>query len=292
MSILKRIYRFIPSDIIFVVAKAIRFFGQPPIWLKQKLIFSNIFSVVIRKGLSFKMRATGKWIENDLFWMGISGYEKASIDIWMKAAEKSNVIIDVGANTGVFSLIAKAIQPQSEVIAFEPLPWALDLLKENTQINNFEIEIVSKAVSNKSGVADFYFPEENQGNIYSSTLSKDHYSGHNDTESKSIKVSLISLDEYCASSLSGRVDLIKIDAEGNDHYVIFGMKDLLKSSRPAILMEVQNDIIAQSIQSCLPPSYLFYSIDETQGLLQQDSIKSGLSLNYFLCPAEKEYLLQ
>lgn len=292
MSILKSIYQLIPSDIIFALAKFIRLFGTPPLSLRQKLLFDKTFRVSVSKGRSFKMRYTGKWIESDLFWKGIQGYEKASIEVWMKAAASSRTIIDIGANTGVFSLAAKAINNKAKVIAFEPLPWALDLLNENVKLNGFDINVVPKAVSDSNGIATFYFPEDNQGNIYSATLSKEHYHGHNNTKSNSIKVDLVSIDDYCDSSNISKVDLIKIDAEGNDDKVVSGMKNLIRLSRPAILMEVQNDTIAGNIESFLPSDYKFFALDDRHGLIQQEYIKSGLSLNYFLCPNEKVYIIK
>lgn len=292
MSILKSIYQLIPSDIIFALAKFIRLFGTPPLSLRQKLLFDKTFRVSVSKGRSFKMRYTGKWIESDLFWKGIQGYERASIEVWMKAAASSRTIIDIGANTGVFSLAAKAINNKAKVIAFEPLPWALDLLNQNVKINGFDIDVVPKAVSDSSGIATFYFPDYNQGNIYSATLSKEHYQGHNNTKSNSIKVDLVSIDDYCNSRNISKVDLIKIDAEGNDDKVVSGMKNLIRLSRPAILMEIQNDIIAENIESLLPSDYKFFSLDDQHGLIQQEYIKSGLSLNYFLCPFEKIHLIK
>ncbi len=287
MSILKSIYQLIPSDIIFAFAKFIRLFGTPPLSVRQKLLFDKTFRISVSKGRSFKMRYTGKWIESDLFWKGIQGYEKASIEVWMKAAASSRTIIDIGANTGVFSLAAKAINNKAKVIAFEPLPWALELLNQNVKINGFDIEVIPKAVSDSIGVASFYFPKENQGNIYSSTLSIDHYLSHSNILSNKIDVQLVSVDLYCEENAIKSLDLVKVDAEGNDHAVIRGMLHTIQKFEPAILVEIQDQAIASEIQSILPKQYYYFALDDEKGPISQKSIVPGNALNYFLCPEKR-----
>ena len=70
------------------------------------------------------------------------GWEKESLKIWKELCQTSDVILDVGANTGVYSLVAKAANPESRVIAFEPVKRTFDRLEHNNNINGFDMRFL------------------------------------------------------------------------------------------------------------------------------------------------------
>jgi hypothetical protein len=89
----------------------------------------------------------GFTIENKLFWYGTINkmkWEKQSTDLWSEIARKSKVIIDIGANTEYYSLIAKAINSNSKVFGFEPIPHIYKWYVENCKINSFEINYLNE----------------------------------------------------------------------------------------------------------------------------------------------------
>jgi len=68
-------------------------------------------------------------------------------------------IVDIGANIGCFSLLAA--RTASRVIACEPHPKNLDLLKKNIVLNNVQnVEIVAHAISGKDGAAPLVIPDD------------------------------------------------------------------------------------------------------------------------------------
>jgi precorrin-6B methylase 2 len=71
---------------------------------------------------SFRLIHYGEEIENDFFWEGLPGRrEKISMGLWMRLVPKAEVILDVGANSGVYSLVAAVMNPAARVYGFEPL---------------------------------------------------------------------------------------------------------------------------------------------------------------------------
>jgi ribosomal protein L11 methylase PrmA len=84
------------------------------------------------------------------------GWEKVSTGLWIKLCRESEVIIDIGANTGVYSLIAKTVNPGAKVFAFEPVERVFEKLQGNCRLNNYDIGCFKKAVSNYSGKAKIY----------------------------------------------------------------------------------------------------------------------------------------
>ena len=67
-------------------------------------------------------------IQQQLFFTGTYHTERQQLADWRCNASSSRVILDVGANVGIYSLEAKAANPQAQVLAFEPTPqWAAHL---------------------------------------------------------------------------------------------------------------------------------------------------------------------
>ena len=65
-------------------------------------------------------------------------------------------IFDVGANTGIYSLVAKTLNKEAKVFAFEPSSKLSKSLNKNNQINNYDIICEKIALSNKSDHQIFY----------------------------------------------------------------------------------------------------------------------------------------
>jgi hypothetical protein len=91
----------------------------PPILVRNLLAYDGIFVVDVL-GHDLVMQHTNRWIENDL-WRGLFGYEGASMRAWL--ARRARTIVDVGANTGLFSLTARCVNPKAAIHSFETRPF-------------------------------------------------------------------------------------------------------------------------------------------------------------------------
>ena len=80
------------------------------------------------------------------------------ISLWMQLAKNSNVIFDIGANTGLYGLVAKSINSSSKIYSFEPLPGVYRFLDKNIQENSFDINSYELGLSNYDGKAKVYSP--------------------------------------------------------------------------------------------------------------------------------------
>jgi FkbM family methyltransferase len=175
------------------------------------------------------MEAHGEQVENDLFWRGYGkGWEGKSLSLWRDLAKCNDVIVDVGANTGVYALAAKAVNPEAKVVAVEPAARVASKLRRNVELNGFDIEILECAASDSNGTATLYdFPGEHE---YSASLEKTM------TGTVPVSVETKRLDDILE-----RIDLIKIDVERHEPATLRGMKRLLKRCHPTILIEVLDD---------------------------------------------------
>ena len=137
-SIFKKLYTILPfKKEVFSILKK---FIQIPPELYQHLYFSGKFKVQIDQEKSFKIKHIGAKVENEIFWNGLYGsWEKESLKVWSFLCNYSDYIFDVGANTGVYAIVAKAINCNSHVYAFEPVQRVFEKLKENIKVNGFDI---------------------------------------------------------------------------------------------------------------------------------------------------------
>src|SRR5438132_239175 len=117
---LRGLYEIIPGKkLLFSVWK---FFGTPPEKIFRHLHFSGVFRVEVDETHYFKIRNYGWQLENEIFWRGLYyRYEKTSVHLWAQLCQNAEVIVDAGANTGLYSLVAKAMNNAASVHAFEPV---------------------------------------------------------------------------------------------------------------------------------------------------------------------------
>jgi len=161
-----------------------------------------------------------------------------SCAILKRLARPGGVVLDVGANIGVYSMLfARWGGSAGRVFAFEPAPSTLELLRAHLRLNQLEaqVEVVAQAVSDKVGEAVFYthsFSGENSLNPV--------FSARGDIAS-SVRVPVTTLDQFCqARNLAPT--LIKIDVEGFELQVLQGARETILRHRPALVVEMHTHI--------------------------------------------------
>ena len=80
-------------------------------------------------------------------WFWLNEFESTSLSIWEKLSHNFETIIDVGAHTGCYSLIAAKSNRQKTILAVEPLPVNLSRLSMNIEYNNLSNIEISPAAA-------------------------------------------------------------------------------------------------------------------------------------------------
>lgn len=124
-------------------------------------------------------------------------------------------VIDCGANIGVSLLYIKLMAPHAQVLCFEPNPSACNILKKNIEANKWQKEVFVKscALGARSGVADLFFEP---GIATDSSASLTKKPGKSGQQRGTSRVTVETLSPY----LKERVDLLKIDIEGDEFDVL------------------------------------------------------------------------
>lgn len=276
----------------YYILSLLRLFYKPTSLLLNNLSFSGIFKVKFReiniKIINYTIR--GFTLENSLFWYGISEknnfIEIQSVDLWYQLSKKSKVIMDIGANTGFYSLLAKAVNSESRVIGFEPVKHIFNCYEKNIEINNFKIESYNMAVSYKNQSSNIFYENTNK-NIYSASLDKKFAESHSSKKISAHTVKSIAIDKFIQEKQISNLDLLKIDVEGHEESVLNGMVKCLKNFKPTLLIEILTDELGTKVQKILDNyGYLYFNLNKNdKPLLSKDITASG-DHNYLICTKE------
>jgi FkbM family methyltransferase len=181
----------------------------------------------------------------------------------VELARRSRRFCDVGANTGTYSLIAAAVNPTIDVVAFEPLPAAAAALRANIEANQWaeRITVVQKAACEKTGLASLHSPS--RALPTSASLAPGGFRG---IEGTLIPVECVRLDDQ----LEGQaVDLVKIDVEHFEHEVLRGMPQILERDNPTIVVECHPEGPFREIEALLVPlGYRFLHLESEASTLR------------------------
>lgn len=243
-----------------------------------------MFKVPVEESKSFKIKHYGYQVENDIFWAGLTtGWEKESLKLWINLCKNSDVILDIGANTGVYALVAKTINPNAKVFAFEPVARVFQKLKENIALNNYSIVPVEKAVSNAEGRAVIY--DTATEHVYSVTVNKNLSSP--ETKVTETIIETTTLNSFIRQNKINKIDLIKIDVETHEPEVLKGFSEYLHHFKPTMLIEILNDEIGAKVDKLVRDlGYLYFNINETGTIRQVETITKSDYYNYLICSSE------
>jgi len=150
-------------------------------------------------------------------------YEPALVDYLKQRLGPEDIFVDIGANTGIFSLTAA--QLGAEVISVEASPMNCRLFRRNMQANGLEsrITLINAAAGNRDGKIRLF---DNLFNgMWSSTVPKVFW--YLRPLTKSVMVPEIKVDDIVSDESRKRVRLVKIDVEGAELRAIRGLRRLI-----------------------------------------------------------------
>ncbi|PIU42215.1 MAG: hypothetical protein COS99_01395 [Candidatus Omnitrophica bacterium CG07_land_8_20_14_0_80_42_15] len=192
--------------------------------------------------------------------------------IYMKhgiSIDKRGVVLDVGANIGLFTLFVKRLFPDSKIYAFEPAPGLFKILQLNVSQYGRSVVIFQLGLSDKKEKAIFtYYPNYSilsgfrsdshldEQVLRSGVYNQLHQSGFGDkgrleeavnllikdklSNKKEFECQLTTISNFIKEYGISRIDLLKVDAEKMEGNILKGIngKDWLKIKQ--IVMEVHD----------------------------------------------------
>lgn len=166
-------------------------------------------------------------------------WEPLETKLFTEQIEPGDVVIDVGANIGYYTLLAaRLVGPTGHVHAFEPEPEAFALLERNVELNGYDnVTLVPKALGQENGRLALFLATNNRG---------DHRVYDPSGRRSSIDVDVVTLDAYLAEHDVDRVDFLKIDTQGAECSILDGARrTIARHSEMALVMELTPHALAE-----------------------------------------------
>jgi len=198
-------------------------------------------------------------------------------------------VIDVGANYGTYTLpMAQKVGPSGHVWAFEPGASTAHFLAQGIAANGFaNVTLVQKAVSSVPGIGKLAL------NLHAELRSLIHGTA---SEEGGEKVSLVTLDDCMDRYHWVDIDLIKIDAEGEEANIVKGGRRFFAKLAPLVQYELKNatDMNLDLIRDFEAIGYDSYRLLPGLNLLvpfDAESPPDPYLLNLFCCNSARADLL-
>ena len=200
----------------------------------KKYIFSDLINTYVFKS---KIKActpfgftliSRNYIANRMMLHGT--FEPDEVDIIRDHQRTSDVFIDVGANIGFYSCLARSLGKY--VVAVEPQPQNLECLYDNLSNNSWSnTEVFPIGLSNSPGLLTLYGASGPSASLVKG------WAGYPECFKRVIPVN--TLDNILSDRFEGKKLFIKIDVEGAEYDVLRGAEHTLKMSpQPTWFIEV------------------------------------------------------
>lgn len=176
-------------------------------------------------------------------------WEAWIVQVFLNFVKPGMNVVDIGSNVGFYSLLAAdKIGPGGTLTCFEANSELASTLFHNLHLNGFHdrSKVVNKAVFSHTKKLDFKIYENYMGS--SSIWANDEHAAIYHDKLKTVEIESVSLDEYFKENT--KVDLLKIDAEGAEPFILKGAKRLLEANPDIIIiMEFAPSVIEVSYGS-------------------------------------------
>ena len=166
-------------------------------------------------------------------YLNFGEYESSEVDVVMKLVRPGDVIFDIGANIGWYTLNLLLGQKGTTVYSFEPIPSSYRLLVNNLKLNH---QASGKAfnfgLSDENKKIEFFYDVE-----CAMASSMANLRGSQSTVK--VECNVKRLDDVVASDGSlQKLDLIKCDVEGAELFVFKGGIETINRFRPVVFSEM------------------------------------------------------
>ena len=171
-------------------------------------------------------------IDRGVFFWG--AHEREFLVYMGSCIPHGGIVLDIGGNVGHHSLYFST--RAAHVHAFEPFAPVADIFERRMQENGVtNVSLHRVGLGQQDTETTFYCPTEE--NLGTGSFVENVQTDHSATQSLRVAQG----DAVVISLILDRVDFIKIDTEGYEREVLFGLRETLKKFRPIVELEFRTD---------------------------------------------------
>lgn len=163
--------------------------------------------------------------------LALGCYETFVTDVLEALLRPGMTFFDVGANIGIYTALgARIVGPAGRVVAIEPGPANVAVIRETVRLNSFEnVTVAARAAGDRAERVSLYLCGDNPA---------DHRLHDPTGRRRQVTVETVTLDALAVECGVVRADVVKIDTQGSEAAVFAGMVQLLAAKpSPVIVAE-------------------------------------------------------
>jgi FkbM family methyltransferase len=150
------------------------------------------------------------------------------------------VVMDIGANIGMYTILLSHIYPKTKIMAIEASPTIFEMLKSNCKLNNLllssgsNVLLINKAISDKDDTTVELYEKHLMSTMLNeshSNLSTTIITTNQDQLNKRVAVRTITIDNLVETMGINEISLLKIDVEGAEVLALKGAINTLTQKK-------------------------------------------------------------
>jgi FkbM family methyltransferase len=209
----------------------------------KELIYSLLDTLTFGKGIKKKINGFPIVFPTRWFRYFGSEYEPESFDLFKKYINQGDVILDIGAHIGLYSVFfSKLTQNNGRVYSFEPNNESYLVLKQTLHLNNCE-NVITFPMAVSSKTEDLIFYSTGSGDAFGSLVLRDN--------TNKIVLPAVSVDDFVEKQNLAKVNIIKIDVEGAELDALRGALKTFDKYKPIVLLALHPSTIRNNGHSLL-----------------------------------------
>lgn len=157
----------------------------------------------------------------------------------LKNVPQKPLIIDVGANIGLFEALILSKRPEASILAYEPFEDNIQILKnmmDNNPLYFNNVKVFQKAVSDKDNEEINLYVKHSEGQSSIASIYEDF-----DPRNKNVTtVTTTTLEAIVNSNKINKVDIVKMDCEGAEYSILYATPESILKRIKLLLIEVHD----------------------------------------------------
>jgi FkbM family methyltransferase len=148
------------------------------------------------------------------------------------------VVMDIGANIGIYTILLSHIYPKTKIIAIEASPTIFEMLKSNCKLNNLllssgsNVLLINKAISDKDDTTTEFYEKHLMSTMLKeshSNLSTSIITTQDELNKKVVRT--VTIDNLVETTGINEISLLKIDVEGAEVLALKGATNSLTQKK-------------------------------------------------------------
>lgn len=181
------------------------------------------------------------------------------------------IVMDIGANIGIYTILLSHIYPKAKIIAIEASPTIFEMLRSNCKLNNLvfsgsNVLLINKAISDKDDITTEFYEKHSMSTMlkeFLTNLSSTILSNQDELNKRVIRT--ITIDNLVETININEISLLKIDVEGAEVLALKGaIKTLTQKKIKNMIIEYHSLENYNYIVKLLEEEELGYTIVNSQ----------------------------